>query len=359
MENLYCLRCNRELEVGHKSVAVYMFAQTVGIKPRQKSSAQISALQDAALAAQKSAESQLTELAARCQAAETALTAARVAAQAPRDGAELAQLRQQLESQRQDAATSLAAALRVAASEAAANLKAAEAAWKLREAHALAEMTARLQAAETALAGARAAPPSRESDGFIQGLQREIETLRRTLVDREVELTRANAALELARRGEIDAPGRDWQPLSNKPIRAEVEEPPASGHLLRDVGIIFAVVIGAVLLWPRLQALIPDDIFPGQSEQVELQTPPVAKPPPPKPTAVAIRSVNLRAAPQGSAAILASLNKGAQVVLLGRSGNWEHVEIQNSAGQPVEGWVYASYLLPDQTGATASKPDTP
>jgi len=39
LENLYCLRCNRELEVGHKSVAVYMFAQTVGIRPRQKSAA--------------------------------------------------------------------------------------------------------------------------------------------------------------------------------------------------------------------------------------------------------------------------------------------------------------------------------
>ncbi len=40
LENLYCLRCNRELEAGHKSVAVYMFAQTVGIRPRQKSAAQ-------------------------------------------------------------------------------------------------------------------------------------------------------------------------------------------------------------------------------------------------------------------------------------------------------------------------------
>ncbi len=40
MENLYCLRCNRELESGQKSVAVYMFAQTVGIRPRQKSPAQ-------------------------------------------------------------------------------------------------------------------------------------------------------------------------------------------------------------------------------------------------------------------------------------------------------------------------------
>ncbi len=39
LENLYCLRCNRELEAGHKSVAVYMFAQTVGIRPRQKSAA--------------------------------------------------------------------------------------------------------------------------------------------------------------------------------------------------------------------------------------------------------------------------------------------------------------------------------
>jgi hypothetical protein len=40
LEHLFCLRCNRELEAGHKSVAVYLFAQTVGIRPRQKSTAQ-------------------------------------------------------------------------------------------------------------------------------------------------------------------------------------------------------------------------------------------------------------------------------------------------------------------------------
>ena len=40
MENLYCLRCNREIEAGDKSVAVYMFAQTVGVRPRQKSTSQ-------------------------------------------------------------------------------------------------------------------------------------------------------------------------------------------------------------------------------------------------------------------------------------------------------------------------------
>jgi hypothetical protein len=40
VENLHCLRCQLELEPGHKSVAVYMFAQTVGIRPRQKSAAQ-------------------------------------------------------------------------------------------------------------------------------------------------------------------------------------------------------------------------------------------------------------------------------------------------------------------------------
>lgn len=39
MENMHCLRCNRQLETGGKSVALYMFAQTVGVKPRQKSSA--------------------------------------------------------------------------------------------------------------------------------------------------------------------------------------------------------------------------------------------------------------------------------------------------------------------------------
>ena len=40
MENQYCLRCKRQIEVGQKSVAVYMFAQTVGVRPRQKSTAQ-------------------------------------------------------------------------------------------------------------------------------------------------------------------------------------------------------------------------------------------------------------------------------------------------------------------------------
>jgi hypothetical protein len=40
LENLSCLRCNREIEAGQKSVAMYMFAQTVGVRPRQKSSAQ-------------------------------------------------------------------------------------------------------------------------------------------------------------------------------------------------------------------------------------------------------------------------------------------------------------------------------
>jgi hypothetical protein len=39
LENQYCLRCNREIVPGSKSVAVYLFAQTVGIRPRQKSSA--------------------------------------------------------------------------------------------------------------------------------------------------------------------------------------------------------------------------------------------------------------------------------------------------------------------------------
>jgi len=40
LDTSYCLRCNREIASGTKSVSVYMFAQTVGIRPRQKSTAQ-------------------------------------------------------------------------------------------------------------------------------------------------------------------------------------------------------------------------------------------------------------------------------------------------------------------------------
>ncbi len=36
---MHCLRCGRAIEPGQKSVALYMFAQTVGVKPRQKSTA--------------------------------------------------------------------------------------------------------------------------------------------------------------------------------------------------------------------------------------------------------------------------------------------------------------------------------
>jgi hypothetical protein len=40
MQPIICLRCRREIGAEHKSVAVYLFAQTVGVKPRQKSGAQ-------------------------------------------------------------------------------------------------------------------------------------------------------------------------------------------------------------------------------------------------------------------------------------------------------------------------------
>lgn len=39
MQSICCLRCRRTIESGAKSVAVYMFAQTVGVRPRQKSAA--------------------------------------------------------------------------------------------------------------------------------------------------------------------------------------------------------------------------------------------------------------------------------------------------------------------------------
>jgi hypothetical protein len=40
LQSITCLRCRREIQAGDKSVAVYMFAQTVGVRPRQKSGAQ-------------------------------------------------------------------------------------------------------------------------------------------------------------------------------------------------------------------------------------------------------------------------------------------------------------------------------
>jgi SH3-like domain-containing protein len=76
----------------------------------------------------------------------------------------------------------------------------------------------------------------------------------------------------------------------------------------------------------------------------------------------ASRSINVRAEPSVAAALAASLKRGAPVAILEKRGNWDRVEIPASPGaaQPVQGWVFNSYLTETDPGtATVSAPVAP
>jgi uncharacterized protein YgiM (DUF1202 family) len=71
----------------------------------------------------------------------------------------------------------------------------------------------------------------------------------------------------------------------------------------------------------------------------------------------AMRSINVRAEPSMSAAIAASLKRGAAVAILEKRDSWDRVEVSGSQQQ---GWVFGSYLAdtdPGQMAPVAAKTD--
>lgn len=258
-------------------------------------------------------------------------------------------------------------------------LKTAQGRWEKETANALTEAVARAEAAEVALTAARRVAATRNNDDeYVHGLEREIKTLRATLVDREATIVQVQAQQEHIRLGTVrEAPGRSWQPLSNRgsdPQREEAEEK-SSNRLFRDIAVVVVVAAAAVLLFPRLEALLPDTI----RWQIETlggafgpqATAPVT--PAPAPTASVTakaehprmyvsRAVNVRVEPSTTAAVAAGLKRGAAVAVLEKRGNWTRVEV--SGPQDLSGWVFNSYLVesdpgPAATAITAAAPATP
>jgi hypothetical protein len=324
---------------------------------RRNNEAEIAAVKLEAAEKLKAAEAQwrdqaassVAELTARWRAAEEA--AARAAAERPE--AERTALQDQLERLRRNNEVEIAAVKL----EAAEKLKAAEAQWQDQAASSVAELTARCQTAEEALASGRAATEA--NDAYVRRLNRDITALQSSLVEREADLAQARAQLEETRLGTATpSPASTWHPLSNRPEEAATEEAQDSGHLWRDALIVFFAVMGAVLFWPRVEAaLMTAGLLeaPAQPRAV-IAAAPAAPTPPPKPEhpkAIVARGVNMRAEPATGAAVLASLKIGMPVAILGHNGNWDQVEISGADGKILQGWVYGSYL--DASGATTPK----
>src|SRR5581483_12132827 len=87
-------------------------------------------------------------------------------------------------------------------------------------------------------------------------------TLQAALVDREAALGRAQASLEQLRFGnEGRGPAAQWRPLPGSAYaREEQADGEANTHLMRDVVILFLIVLVGVLAFPHVESMLPDDI---------------------------------------------------------------------------------------------------
>ena len=318
---------------------------------------------------QARADKREAELMARCEAAEQA--SAGKADAGPDRAAEASQLRALLERQRKESEVQIQSAKAAAEIDAGERLRAAQMQWEKESAAALAQVAARCEAAEASLASARKTiASSAEDDGYVRTLEREIKTLRATLVDREAAIVHANALQDQMRLGTVrETPGARWQPLSNRAQidRAETpEEETSKRQLLRDVFIVVTAVVALVIAFPWLESLLPDDVrtqivtvgglFAPAAPEAAVTPPARVAATQPKavhPVMYATRAINVRSEPSVSASLAASLKRGAAVTVLEKRDSWDRVEISGSQQQ---GWVFNSYLADAPPASPAPPP---
>ena len=338
-------------------------------------------LKDAEAKWRAESDAALALVTARSVAAETALAAADVSALVAERDAEIAHLRQEIGQQAQMAEADMAAAKAAADIAAGEKLKAAQAIWDQETSGALAKANARSEAAETALEVERRAAEGRlREDEYVHSLEREIKTLRATLVDREATLVQNQATQEHIRLGTVrEGPGARWQPLQNDRMigdrmvgdSAETRRPlkdNPNARLARDAGVVVMVALAAVLLLPKLEAMLPNNVrwqietMGGMllpSDNAPVAAAPVAAAAATQPKAVhplkyATRSINVRIQPSTSAAIAVNLKRGSAVAVLETRGSWDRVEISTSQGPAVQGWIFNTYLA--DTDPAAAQP---
>jgi chromosome segregation ATPase len=327
--------------------------------------------------AQWKAESEraLADMSARCERAEAALKEARNNAEAETSG-ELSRVRDELAAAqtalaareqdlarvrsegeeayrrwREDAAEALAKAENAWTAGEAERLAEAEARGRQRDDGALREATARYRAAEQALAEMRmrSRSVSEPGDPNMDRLHDEIARLQAMLAERDAELARLRDGS--AGTHGIASAAEDGTPQARR-----------NRGLVRDVILVMALVIAAIMLYPKIETLIwpqPTITIVDEEDAANASGPHRAasqsSPAAGRHTAVVARGVNLRAGPSTSAKVVMTLERGVAVAILEERGKWTHVRLLahgNSASG--EGWVYNTYLK-ETAGAGTTK----
>ncbi len=232
---------------------------------------------------------------------------------------------------------------------------------------ALAEATARYEAAETALIELRKrGTPARVAE--FARLQDEVNTLQTMLTQREIELSRLRTAADRWYEHEAATAGYSASQTVRK--GQNDNEAPGGRGILRDIAVVMAVAAAAVLFYPRIVASLP---YAWQAQLPAFMTdggyasdpaPPADTPPSPPPapeaaapdrSAVITDGVNLRAEPSGKASIRTTLKAGTEVAILDVQKHWTHIRLAAAKGaEPaLTGWVYNSYVkaTAQRTGA--------
>jgi len=236
---------------------------------------------------------------------------------------------------------------------------------------ALAAATARCEAAEKALADAKNGPePSPVDDTYVQGLQKEISTLRASLVNREVELGHTRAALDRVRARPVQSaalmpihvPAPAPVQRMMRSIGGDVEDEPnvsAKRGLVRDFIVAVCVITPIIFFYPRLEAYLPDEVRAdiaavtggllggGAAPAAQSQAAaPAAAPVATRKTATVNHAANMRATPGSKGAVAVTLPKGVAVTVVEQRGNWTLVEIapKTPTQRPQQGFVFGAYL---------------
>ena len=230
-------------------------------------------------------------------------------------------------------------------------MAAAEAKWKQQSAAALSEAQGRYQAAE----------------GTLVQLRMEADRARSNATGGSINPSRSSASRStfgskaVAREPEpaaIRLPGREpraqakQEQIVLQPHRV-LEDPyaPKKRGIWRDLLVVAALAVVAIMVYPRIEPLIPE---PWRS-QIAALTGGFASPSSvvAQGSAVVVRDVNLRSGPSTSASIITTLVPGQNVATLARREEWTFVEVaaDSRSTQPQRGWVFSSFLKDDAANA--------